>query len=250
MWMFSDEVCGGPVGSSQKIELKWNVRATWVLGLSLALALPVCGQDRMPKIPREKLTPAQQKAIDQRRADQQARSEACRDPKMDPAKCTAEYFDIHGPMVPLLRSPDVMVAVNSMGNYLEFKTALPPKIRELVILLAAREWTQQYVWNSHFKSALNRGLEPEIIKAVSDGRRPNGMSDQEDAAYEFYYELHKNRSVSDATYARALANFGEQGIIDMISTDGFYSLLSMVMNVSRTPLPKSASAPPLVALPN
>jgi 4-carboxymuconolactone decarboxylase len=204
----------------------------------------------MPKIPDEKLTPAQQKAIEQRRADQQARTEACRDPKMDPAKCTAEYYDIHGPMIPLLRSPDVMVAVNSMGNYLEFKTALPPKVRELVILLAAREWTQQYVWNSHYKSAMNQNLNPEVVKAVAEGRRPTGMSDQEESAYEFCDELHKNRSVSDATYARVLANFGEQGIIDMISTDGFYSLLSMVMNVARTPLPKTASAPPLLVLPH
>jgi 4-carboxymuconolactone decarboxylase len=204
----------------------------------------------MPKIPDEKLTPAQQKAIEQRRADQQARTEACRDPKMDLAKCTAEYYDIHGPMIPLLRSPDVMVAVNSMGNYLEFKTALPPKVRELVILLAAREWTQQYVWNSHYKSAMNQNLNPEVVRAVAEGRRPTGMSDQEESAYEFCDELHKNRSVSDATYARVLANFGEQGIIDMISTDGFYSLLSMVMNVARTPLPKTASAPPLLVLPH
>jgi 4-carboxymuconolactone decarboxylase len=239
------------VGASRRIEPpKCHVSGVFILGLLLSLALPAGAQDRMPKIPPEKLTPSQEKAIEQRRADQQARSEACRDPKMDPAKCTAEYYEIHGPMVPLLRSPDVMVAINYMGNYLEFKTALPPKIRELVILLAAREWTQQYVWNSHFKSAMNQGLKPEIIKAVADGRRPDAMSEQEDVAYEFYYELHKNHSVSDATYARALASFGEQGIIDMISTDGFYSLLSMVMNVSRTPLPKSASAPPLATLPD
>src|ERR1700722_5023743 len=229
---------------------KRNRRASWIFAWALALVLPALGQDRMPKIPTEKLTPAQQKAIEQRRADQQARSEACHDPKMDPAKCTAEYYDIHGPMVALLRSPDVMVAVNSMGNYLEFKTALPPKIRELVILLVAREWSQQYVWNSHYKSATNQSLNPEIVKAVSDGRRPREMSDQEESAFEFCDELHKNRSVSDATYARALSNFGEQGIIDIISTDGFYSLLSMVMNVARTPLPKSASAPPLMALPD
>jgi len=120
----------------------------------------------------------------------------------------------------------------------------------LVILLVAREWTQQYVWNSHYKSATNQSLNPEIVKALSDGRRPRGMSDQEESAFEFCDELHKNRSVSDETYARALAHFGEQGIIDIISTDGFYSLLSMVMNVARTPLPKSASAPPLMALPD
>jgi 4-carboxymuconolactone decarboxylase len=218
-------------------------------GLVLLVVSSTFGQDRMPKIPPENLTPAQQKAIDQRRAEQQARAEACRDPKMDSAKCSPEYFDVHGPMVPLLRSPDVMIAANSLGNYLEFKTALPPKIRELVILLAAREWTQQYVWNSHYKTASNEGLSLEIVKAIGEGRRPARMSEDEGSAYEFCDELHKNRSVSDATYASAISRFGEQGIIDIVSTDGFYSFLSMVMNVARTPLPKAASAPPLVPLP-
>lgn len=238
-------------------QLKFRLRkrsrsAAWlaIAALRLILATPALAQDRMPKIPDQSLTVAQQRAIAQRRAEQQARSEACHDRKMDPAKCTPEYFAIHGPMVPLLRSPEVMIAANSMGNYLEFKTALPPKIRELVILLAAREWTQQYVWNSHYQSAENHGLSQKVIQAVSEGRRPVAMSADEESAYNLCDELHKNRSVSDATYAAALSRFGEQGVIDMVSTDGFYSFLAMVMNVARTPLPEGASAPPLAPLPH
>jgi 4-carboxymuconolactone decarboxylase len=224
---------------------------TWscLFCLAISLAVPAIAQDRMPKIPPDKLTEAQKKAADDFRGEQQARSEACRDPKMDQAKCTPAYFDVHGPMVPLLRSPEVMIAANAMDNYLEFKTVLPPELREFVILIAAREWTQQYVWNSHYTSAIKNGLNPEIVKAVAEGRRPAGMSDNEEAVYDFCDELHRNHSVSDLTYARALAKFGEQGIIDIVSADGYYSFLSMVMNVARTPLPKSASAPALAALP-
>ncbi|MGH9356743.1 MAG: hypothetical protein ACRD10_11495 [Terriglobia bacterium] len=75
------------------------------------------------------------------------------------------------------------------------------------------------------------------------------MSDAEKTVYEFCDELHRNHSVSDKTYATALANFGEHGIIDMVSLDGYYSFLSMVMNVARTPLPNGASAPPLATFP-
>jgi len=142
----------------------------------------------MPKIPADKMTEAQKKATDEFRNDQKARAEACRDPKMDQAKCAPDYFDVHGPMVPLLRSPDVMVAANALDNYLEFKTVLPQELRELVILMAAREWTQQYVWNSHYTSGLKRGLNPEIVKAVAEGRRPAGMSDSEEAVYDFCVE--------------------------------------------------------------
>src|SRR3984893_10534303 len=220
-----------------------------LLCVVITIGLPAIAQDRMPKIPPDKLTEAQKKAAEEFRNEQQARVEACRDPKMDQAKCTPDYFDVHGPMVPLLRSPEIMVAANAMDNYLEFKTVLPHELRELVILIAAREWTQQYVWNSHYTSGIKRGLSPEIVKAVAEGRRPTGMSENEEAVYDFCRELHRNHGVSDATYARVLAKFGEQGIVDMVSVDGYYSFLSMMMNVARTPLAKGATAPPLTPLP-
>ena len=218
--------------------------------LAISLSISAAAQDRMPKIPPDKLTEAQIKAVEERNAAQKVvRAEACRDPKMDQAKCTADYFDVHGPMVPLLRSPEVMVAANAMDNYLEFRSILPPDVREFVILIAARDWTQQYVWNSHYANAIKHGLSLEIVNALAEGRRPSGMSVNEEAAYDFCDELRRNHSVSDSTYARALAKFGEQGIVEIVSAYGCYSYLSMVMNVARTPLPKSASAPPLSTLP-
>ena len=59
-------------------------------------------------------------------------------------------------------------------------------------------------------------------------------------AYEFAIELHHRKSVSDATYARALALFGERGIIDLTGICGYYSFLAMMMNVARTPAPADA----------
>ena len=222
---------------------------SYVVWLIISLGVPAIAQTRMPEIPIDKLTEAQKQAVDEYRAAQQRRTEACRDPKMDSAKCTAAYFDIHGPMVPLLRSPEVMVRANALEKYLEFKTVLPPKLRELVILITAREWTQQYAWNSHYTMAIKNGLSSEIVNAVAEGRRPAGMSDDEEIVYEFCDELHRNHSVSDTTYAKALSKFGEQGIIDIVSVDGCYTFLSMVMNVARTPRPQRASAPALSAFP-
>jgi 4-carboxymuconolactone decarboxylase len=221
-----------------------------VFCLTVSLSFSAAAQDRMPKIPPDKLTEAQKRAVEERNSAQKVvRAEACRDPKMDQAKCTADYFDVHGPMVPLLRSPEVMVAANAMDNYLEFRSILPPDVREFVILIAAREWTQQYVWNSHYANAIKHGLSLEIINALAEGRRPPTMSDSEEAAFDLCDELRRNHGVSDPTYARALSKFGEQGIIEIVSAYGCYSYLSMVMNMARTPLSKSASAPPLPALP-
>ena len=225
------------------------MKLSHVACLILALAVPGFAQERMPKIPADKYTETQKKAVEERAASQKARAEACRNGSIDAAKCTSDYYEIHGPMIPLIRSPEVMLAANSMINYLEFKTVLPAELKEMVILIAAREMTQQYVWNAHYATALERGVSPEIVKALSEGRRPEKMSSDEEAVYDFCDELYRNHGVSDPTYARVAAKFGEEGIIDMVSVYGVYSYVSMVMNVARTPAPKSASAPPLAPLP-
>lgn len=183
-------------------------------------------QDRMPPIPADRLTDAQKKAIEEFKA--------------------ARSADISGPFVPLLRSPEVMTRARAMGDYLRFKSSLPPRLSEFVILLTARRWTQQYEWNAHQPLALKGGLKSEIVDAIAEGRRPERMAGDEEAVYALIDELQRNQSVSDRTYANALAAIGEQGLIDAIGITGQYTMLAMVLNTARTPLPdgvKPALAP-------
>jgi 4-carboxymuconolactone decarboxylase len=200
-----------------------------VLLLSMTLAITAVAQDRMPEIPLEKMTPEQKKAAEEFLA--------------------TRHTPVFGPFVPLLRSPQVMLRFKEFGDYLRYKSTLPPKLNEFVILITARQWTQNYEWATHAPIALKAGLNPEIVKAVADGRRPAAMSEDEDLVYEFSIELHRNQSVSDATYQRALARFGEQTVMDMIGVNGYYTALAMVLNTARTPLPKGSS-PDLVPWPH
>ena len=178
-------------------------------------------QDRMPPIPAERLTDEQKLAID--------------------AFKTARSADISGPFVPLLRSPEVMTRARAMGDYLRFKSTLPPRLSEFVILLTSRRWTQNYEWNAHEPLARRAGIKPEVIVAIAEGRRPAAMDADEDVLYTFVDELQRNQSVSDATYARAVGAFGEAGVIDAIGIAGYYTMLAMVMNTARTPLPAGAT---------
>ena len=141
-----------------------------------------------------------------------------------------------------------MNRARSLSDYLRFNSSLPPRLSEFVILITAREWTQQYEWNAHYSLAMKGGLSPEIAKAVAEGRRPEKMAEDESALYDFCIELHRNRSVSDATYARALGKFGEQGLVDAVGLSGWYTLVAMVLNTARTPLPAGV-APPLTPFP-
>jgi 4-carboxymuconolactone decarboxylase len=197
---------------------------TLMLPLALivaGIAVPAGAQDRMPPIPAAQLTEPQKKAIEEFKA--------------------ARSADISGPFVPMLRSPEVMSRARAMGDYLRYKSSLPPRLSEFVILLTARKWTQQYEWHAHQPLAIQGGLRAEIVKAIADGRRPDAMGDDEDAIYTLWDELQRNQSVSDATYARAVGKIGEQGVIDVLGITGYYTMLAMVMNTTRAPLPAGAS---------
>jgi 4-carboxymuconolactone decarboxylase len=180
--------------------------------------------DRLPPLPEASLTPAQKAAAAELSAGPRGA--------------------VFGPFVSLLRSPDLLSPLQLTGEYLRFRSALPPRLSEFAILIVARRWTQQYEWHVHRPIAERAGIPVEHIRAVAEGRRPDNMADDEAALHDFLQELQNNRSVCDTTYGRALAIFGERGVIDLCGLCGYYSTLAMVLNVARTPLPDGV-APPL-----
>lgn len=143
-----------------------------------------------------------------------------------------------GPFWVLLRSPEVMQRTRALGDYLRLRNCLPKAISEMAIIYTARQWTQQFEWMHHAHYATEAGLAEAIIDAIADGRRPQTMSEAEAAAYDLASELQTTRRVSDQTYARAVAHFGEQGVVDLVGVQGYYTMLAMAMNVARTKLPE------------
>jgi len=198
------------------------VRARVALLLLIAFTMPVMAQDRMPPIPAEKQTPEQKKAAEAFRANRKQ--------------------DVFGPFVPLHRSPEVMLRAMALGDYLRYRTVFPPRLNEFIILITSRHFTQQYEWYVHYPIAIKEGLSREIADAIADGRRPSGMSADEELIHDFCTELLRNNSVSDPTYARVVARFGEQGAIEMVGVVAYYTFQSMVLNTARTPVPPGAPA--------
>ncbi|MBI4484617.1 MAG: carboxymuconolactone decarboxylase family protein [Acidobacteria bacterium] len=199
------------------------LKVTFAIVLSLAFSLTALAQERMGPIPAEKMTSAQKQAAD------------------DHAKARGS---LTGPWNVLLRSPELMGRVRGLSDYVRFNGALPPRLSEFGILITARQWSQADEWKAHYTLAVKGGLNPEIAKAIGEGRRPHGMAEDEEILYDFATELLQNRSVSDATYARAVAKFGEKAMLDTIGLMGHYSLIAMVLNTARTPV--APGGPPLL----
>ena len=156
---------------------------------------------------------------------------------------------VKGPFVPLLRSPDLVDRLGKLGEYLRFGSSLDARVRELVMLSVAREWTNQFEWATHVPLALKAGVRQEVIDALSEGRRPRSMVEDEEIAYELCDELSRTKSVCETTYRRAAAQFGETGVIDLLTVYGYFVTVCAIMNVGHTPPPAKAPAAPLMPFP-
>ena len=186
----------------------------------IATVLRAGAQDRMPPLPADALTEQQAQAL---------------------TNFVAARGQPTGPWIALLRSPELMTRTRGLSDYLRFESVLPGWLREFVILMMARQWGQSYEWHVHYPLAIEEGLSPAIAQAIAEGRRPEGMVDEEEILYELCLELQRNHSISDATYERAVSRFTEQGVIETVSLMGYYTMIAMILNTSRAPLPAGAT---------
>jgi len=148
-----------------------------------------------------------------------------------------------GPFNALLRSPEVADRVQKVGEYVRFQTTIPAPLNEMAILITGRFWSAQFEFWAHSRLAAQAGLAAAIIDAIAEGRRPPAMSEDERIVYDFCTELYRDRAVSDRTFKAAVDRFGEQGIIDLVAACGYYSIVSMVLDVDRYPLPEGEPLP-------
>jgi len=190
----------------------WLALPTLILASNLVFA-----QTRLPEIP-----------IDQYSAEQKAAAQ-----EFEAARKKAPW----GPFAMLMYSPQMMNNARSMGDYLRYKTAFDSHLSEFAILITAREWHQDYEWHIHYPIAIQSGLNPEIAKAIKEGRRPEGMSSDEAIVYDFTMELQRNKRVSDTTFAKTEKRFGKKGAVDLAGIAGYYTFLAMEMNMARHPVP-------------
>jgi 4-carboxymuconolactone decarboxylase len=181
-------------------------------------------EGRLPPIPADKLAPEQKKVLDAIQSGPRGQG-------------------IRGPFHALLRSPELCDLVQRVGAYVRFGTSLPQKLNEMAICMAGRKWTAQYEFYAHRRLAIQAGLRAEIVDAIATGRRPDGMDADEDAVYAFVTELLSNGHVSDARYDAIKTRFGERGVMDLVGAVGYYSLVSMVLNVAQVPLPEGETPP-------
>ena len=150
---------------------------------------------------------------------------------------------MQGPYNVLLRSPEVGQLAQQFGAQTRFNSSLPLALNELAILLVARDWTAQFVWWAHRRIAEEAGLSPALIQAIAKGQTvPEDLLPDVKVVHRFCSELLHHKRVGDATYADAVSHFGERGVVDLMATMSYYTLVCMSLNVDGYPLPDGAQA--------
>ena len=182
---------------------------------------------RFPRLTSEQMTPAQREVA---------------------AEITAgPRGEVRGPFIALIHNAELARRIQALGEYLRWKTNLPPKIVELAVLVTARRWTCQHEWLIHSELARKAGLEEDVINAICEERDPPLKGDDA-LVYAFCREAHATGSVGDIAFDRVVERYGRDGALDLLALNGYYSMMAMVLNTAGMPLPENA-APPLKPLP-
>jgi 4-carboxymuconolactone decarboxylase len=193
----------------------------------LLLSIPAIAEERLPTIDPNQYNDDQKKAAE--------------------AFMAARHVPVFGPFEPLMYSPDVMTNARSMGDYLRYHSVLGNVLSEFVILVTARQWSQDYEWYVHAPLALKAGIAPEKVEAIKLGKRPERMTDDEAMLYDFSMELHQTQHVSSQLFQRVEKRFGKRGIVDLTAISGYYVFLAMQLNVAEYPIPSDGNKLPSVA---
>jgi len=202
--------------------MKTILRVSAVCVLFAGSAVALTGE-RMAEIPLDKMSSAQRAVAD--------------------AIMSGPRGGLRGPFNAWLRSPVLADRLQKVGEYIRFNTSLDKRVNEMAILMTAQAWGSQYEWYAHAPLAIKAGLDPDIVAAIGAGKKPEKMNDDEATVWEFTTQLRRDHGVDDATYARALEKFGEQGITDLIAVNGYYDVVSMTLNVARVAPPAGAELP-------
>lgn len=202
--------------------MKPLLRITAICLLFAGSALALSGE-RFPEIPLDKMTSAQRGVAD--------------------AIVSGPRKRLSGPFNAWLRSPELADRLQKVGEYLRFNTSLDKRVNEMAIIMTAQYWGSQYEWSAHAPLALKAGLDPSVVAAIGAGRKPEIMKDDEAIVWEFTTQLRRDHGVDDAIYARAVAKFGEQGVMDLIAVNGYYDVVSMTLNVAHVAPPAGEELP-------
>jgi 4-carboxymuconolactone decarboxylase len=146
-----------------------------------------------------------------------------------------------GPLRAAIHSPELASAWSALGEFLRYRTCLPPRLNELAIIVTGRRWTAQVEWWVHVRAAVAAGVSQEIVDAIAALESPDFDDAAEFEVYEFTRALQQTGRVPAATYDAVLRRWGARGAVELTAVIGYYTMVSQTLNAHQLPLPEGAT---------
>ena len=205
---------------------------TALMTAAFALPLSAAAQERYPALNADKLNP-----------EQKAYIENLQKPRSNTTALKNPPYKVY------MRSPELAAKLEAVSDYVRWGAGQPPRLTELAIMLTARQWSSDWIWRAHYRLAVRGGLDPSVGADIAAGKRPEKMQADETILYNYATEMYRDKAVSDATFAAAVKQFGEKGLIDLVATMGYYDTVAMTLITAKAVAPKETDVPQLAALP-
>jgi 4-carboxymuconolactone decarboxylase len=209
-----------------------HVLTTALVTAAFALPLAAAAQERYPALNPDQLSPEQKAYIENLQKPPRNNTTALKTP----------------PFKVYMRSPELAAKLEAVSDYVRWGSGLEPRLTELAIMITARQWSSQWIWRGHYRAAVRGGLDPSVGADIAAGKHPEKMKADEAILYNYAQEMYRDKAVSDATYAAAVKQFGEKGLIDLVATMGYYDTVAMTLITAKAVAPKEDDVPQLAAL--
>lgn len=132
-----------------------------------------------------------------------------------------------GPYGAWINRPELAKRIHNLSNYYRGPAAIPDKLRLLAVLVTIRHWGAEFPWSAQVPQALKAGLAQATIHAIGEGKVPSLTDPDEEVVYQVATELLDRRSLSDATYRRALDRLGQGVLTELVALVGHFTTVSL-----------------------
>ena len=140
-----------------------------------------------------------------------------------------------GPLRIWLNNPKLAKVAQQVGAYARYGTSLDNSLSELAIITTGRVWSSKFEWEHHAPLAIKAGINEEYVNTIAQAKRPIFDNQIEQIVFDFAAESNILKNVKDDTFAIALEKLGQTRVIDIVGICGYYSLISMTLNVFKVP---------------
>ena len=127
----------------------------------------------------------------------------------------------------MLHNPRAAGFLTSMGAQLRFQSAMPDDLKELAIIVLAREWGSDIEWTAHAALAAKAGVAPATIEAIRTQKEPAGLGVSEQVVVRFVHELLRAKALTDETFEAAKTLLGTKGVVDLTLTCSYYTAINL-----------------------